>query len=420
MKSNITSAQFSRPLSAHLFGLLWFINLCSPYLNVALNRPDTPSLIYVIIIASMLLSLFAYQSSIKVYFPQAVLASGIYLAYTALSAMTWGVRQESWGFLVQGGSVALALMIFRSAREYRIILSWITFGMTGFGAFLVWQSVTGYKPPWIPTINFLHEIGAFIRAGEGFGEKNYSASLLVLGLTIAWAMAAYEQIPRRVAQAALLACTLGILFTFSRGAFIALAIVLACYGFTSIQNLRKLALAGMATIAVTPFFLGDIFNLFLGRFSVADEQDFIQAYSRWEQILGSLDILSKSSIEELIFGRGPFVYINEIIIHNTPLGILTEQGALGLALWLTLILVITHSSLKEFRRGNPYPLMAVSGFLTASMLIRIEVERIFWIMLFFLCASPKLVNHTRQCSNQQVTRQCSASAPSPPSLRSSV
>lgn len=371
---------------------MWLVNLCSPYLNVALNRPDTPSLIYVIIMVSMVLSLLIYQHRIQIHLPRAAWVSALYLAYTTLSAMAWGVRQESWGFLVQGGSVVLALMIYRSPREYRIILSWITLGMAGFGAFLVWQSVTGYIPPWLATRSFLHQIGDFIRAGEGFGEKNYSAALLVLGLVIAWAMAAYEQIPRRAAQAALAACALGILFTFSRGAFIALAIVLGCYGLPSIRRFGKLALIGIVFVPVALYSFGDIFDLLLGRFSVTNHQDLIQASSRWDQVLGALGMFLDASLMELVFGRGPFVYINQIIIHNIPLGILTEQGVFGLALWVLLIWAITRSSLKAFRIGNPYPLMAVAGFLTAGMFIRVEVERIFWIMLFFVHTSPKLVN----------------------------
>jgi hypothetical protein len=96
-----------------------------------------------------------------------------------------------------------------------------------------------------------------------------------------------------------------------------------------------------------------------------------------------------ASVIELLFGRGPFVYVNEIIIHNIPLALLVEQGVVGLILWMWMIAMITRSCLISFRRGIPYPLMALVGFLVAGMLIRIELERMFWLMLIFLYALPR-------------------------------
>ncbi|MAZ34021.1 MAG: hypothetical protein CMO06_12830 [Thalassospira sp.] len=381
----INATRHSNTLSAHFFGLMWFVNLCSPYINIALNRPDVPSLLYASVMGGMVICLMGHRRGIVLRISRLGLVGGVYLLYTVFYALAFGTRQESWGFLVQGGSVLLAMVVFGHPREYRIIFTWLTIGMAGFGAFLIWQSITGYKPPWLMVRNFLHDVGGYIRGGEGFGEKNYSAALLTAGFVFAWTMAVYKQMPRWCAYTALVGCSVGVLFTFSRGAFVAFGVILICYALTSSRRFAKLLLVGGGLVPVAMYFMGDALQLAIGRFSLSSTQDVMQASSRLDQVAGAMDMLASSgSLLELFFGRGPFVYVNTIIIHNIPLGILVEQGVLGLLLWIWMMFVTGQRCLAFLRNGFPYPLMAFAGFLVAGMLIRIEVERNFWLLLLFV------------------------------------
>ena len=375
-------------MSAHFFGLMWFTNLCSPYINILLNRSDVPNLVYAAIMSVVVLSFLRRKESIAFHFPNFALAGGLYLIYTAFLSLALGTRQESWGFAIQGGSVIFAMLVYRYPREVRIILSWIASGMAGYGAFLVWQSVTGYVPPWLKVNHFMHEIGSYIRAGEGFGEKNYAGALMVLGTTIVWAMAFYRQIPRLLVRAFLLFCFLGILYTFSRGALVAFSMVLVTYVLTSTRRIGKITLMGVVSLPLIFYFVGELLELNFGRFTIIGSD--IQATSRLYQFIGGWHLLLDSSVAEAIFGHGPFVTVDYLCIHNTPMGLLVEQGLVGFILWLWIMATIAHSCLKELRRRDPYPLMALAGFLTAALFIRIEVERNFWLLLLVVYAVPIL------------------------------
>jgi hypothetical protein len=388
---SISSFQIHNPLalSAHFFGLMWLVNLCSPYLNLLLNRPDIPTLIYAFIMGVTLFLLLVRKDGIVFRLSRFALAGGLYLLYTALIAIIWGTRQEGWGFLIQGGSIILALLIYQRPQEYRIILSWIVFGMAGYGAFLVWQSITGYLPPWRVETYFLHQVGDYARAGEGFGEKNYSGALLVIGVIIIWSMATFKQWSRLSFYAIFLASFSGIIFTFSRGAFVALGVAVACYALTSARRFKRLTRAILILTPVAFYFLENILDIIFSRFSSI--RDDAQATSRWDQFTGGLDIFwNSSSLVEVFFGHGPFVLVDGMIIHNTLMGILVEQGLIGLALWVGFMAIVVRACLISFRCQNPYPLMALAAFLVSALFIRIEVERNFWIMLLFVHSIPLL------------------------------
>ena len=348
----------------------------------------------------VVLSLLLARNLFKIRISIFGLSGGLYLAYTILYTVYFDAWNDSSSSIVQGGTLIFAMLVYRNPREYRIILTWITYGMAGFGFFLTWQSITDYKPPWFIKDYFLHDIGSYIRAGEGFGEKNYSAALLVLGFVIAWSMAAYNQMHRGFARAAMVGCALGILFTFSRGAFVALTMVLICYALSSSVRFGRLFIFFSFLAPFLIFFMGNILELAIGRFSISSAQDVMQATSRLDQIVGGLNILANnSSFFEILFGNGPFVLINTMIIHNIPIGILVEQGLFGLLIWICLILMIGRKCFFLMRNDNPYPLMALVGFLVAGTFIRIEVDRNFWLFLLFAQALPYLLVQKQTSGN---------------------
>jgi hypothetical protein len=203
-------------------------------------------------------------------------------------------------------------------------------------------------------------------------------------------MGVYRQIPRWSANIFMLGCLIGLFYTFSRGAFVALGIVLIFYALTSIRRLGWLVLAGIILTPIMIYFVGGALELVFYRFSIAGHD--IQATSRWDQFIGGWDMFLSGSLVEILYGHGPFVLVNEIIIHNTPMGLLVEQGLIGLTLWVWLIASVARPSIEYYRCMNPYPMMALLGFLAAALLIRIEVERNFWLVLLLVHSIQILLN----------------------------
>ena len=375
---------------AHSLGLLWFVNLASPILNIAMGRPDVPSYIYLSIVACAVLSHLAGRSLFQVYYSPLILGSVAYLLYSTVLAAILGTRSGELSFLFQGASAVFATMVLRSTNDWRIMSLWIAWGAVFLAVFLTWQSQTGYLPPWFEPSYFLHDVGGFIRAGEGFGEKNYSAAIVLIGLLYCWMITAYQLVRANVGKILIACCAAGIFFTFSRGAFVALLMVLFYFSLSSKRHVAKAVKVAFVLLPVIFFFMGSTLELFLSRFSLSNLQDLSQAMSRVEQLKGGAQLLLNASVAEILFGYGPFVKINTIVIHNIPMAMLVEQGLLGLGVWLGMISLIFICAQKEKRRGNIFPMLAFLAFLTTGMFIRIEVERVFWLLLMFVQASSNL------------------------------
>jgi O-antigen ligase len=393
--------------SAHAMGILWFVNICSPYLNLVLNRPTVPDFIYAGIGLTALL-LLVWAGEIRLRGSPVLWVCGTYLAYVFASNMLRGTHYGSFGYVVQGISVLTVVATFRKEAPYRVLFQWIIAGMAGLGLFLVWQSITNYVP-WWAIADPIQYAGGFSRAGYGFGEKNYVSALLVLGTVFCFASVANIWIYQRVAVIVIMLCISGIYFTFSRGAIISLSVALLCYALTSVRRFGRSLLAVLIALPVITVSLASFLDLILNRFAIMGRDP--QALSRVDQVSEGLRAFLQhaNALDVVLFGLGPDVRFGyyATVIHNTPIGILVEQGLIGITMWFAIIGFLAVLCTNLMRHRNIYPMMALAAFLITSLLIRIEIDRMFWLLILFIDSSTLAPSGSKRrrllhrCANAQ-------------------
>lgn len=261
------------------------------------------------------------------------------------------------------------------------------FALAGF----VWVKLSGVPIPWL---NY-----ESARVSGMLIDPNAYGGLLVLVFAV-HTMAVLGKQPLlsgwRVPFATL-SLTAGILLTFSRSAWIGLAMVVVVAAWIRPTfALRFLLTAGAA--------IGSIL-LVLGR----EYLTVIEAMAtRGAQVTSRLDFI-RISLERFqespIFGVGLGTFHEQYgwIVHNTPLWFLTEFGLVGLAVFLGFVLWFFAKGAAARRHAKPEVKPLLFGLLLAhlamlglSMGIEALYQRHWWLVMGLLAAGASLVSREQR------------------------
>jgi O-antigen ligase len=257
------------------------------------------------------------------------------------------------------------------------------------------------------------------------GDPNYFAQLLVVAVPLALVLAVTATAPwkRWVAIASTVLIVAGIVLTYSRGAVVALAfIVIGLVVFRQIKARHLLVgVVGLAVvIAAVPSYRARVASL--GSVQGANAQAGSQAASPDESVRARATemraaLLAIESHPVLGLGPGGFpLHYQEYALqvggevharvkfgpdkgteperqaHDVYLSVATDNGGVGLLVFLAIIFVTMRSLLRVRRRASDdgdamtaslatgYAL-AIVGFLTAGIFLSLAYERYFWLLL---------------------------------------
>lgn len=250
------------------------------------------------------------------------------------------------------------------------------------------------------------------RLSGPIGEKNRYAQILVvlvpLGLSLA--RTARRRSAKALAVGATMLILIGTALTYSRGAAIALGLVLVLGTF--LRLIRPVALCTAAVgvvvaLTVVPAYgerlssLDDFARSLTSSTPLTSSDSSIR--SRATESLAALNVF----IDHPILGVGPGAfpsyyrsYASEIggrprmedrEAHNLYLGVAAELGLLGLLLLLTLFAVLLHALFRARRawsKRDPARSELAGGFILAIMLymstglfLHLSYQRYFWILI---------------------------------------
>ncbi len=260
------------------------------------------------------------------------------------------------------------------------------------------------------------------------GDPNFYAQVMVVLIPIAIERMLHERKPlfRVLAGIAAVLCTLTVVFTFSRGGFLAVVVVLAM--FVIIYPPRPLQLALLIALAIGIFFL--VPRTYFDRIITLD--------SLLPNQSGTIDIRTDNSIQGrasqyltawamfkqhplLGVGLSNFAYlypefskeiglapsVSNRSVHSLYLEVLTETGILGISIFLSIIWLSFQSVLSARKKfldvykvdyANLVTGLAIGfvGYLTAALFIHAAFPRYFYLLIGIIFSLPAVAEHVRR------------------------
>lgn len=291
------------------------------------------------------------------------------------------------------------------------------------GTLTVYQQLTGTleNPYWgfaqTEVKNIVGSVFDYRVAGP-VGSTNYYAMILVMLVPVALDRAWHER-RRGLRLAALWAlgvCVLSVVFTFSRGGFVALVVVLLLMLARELFSPRRLLIGGLLLVVVWQFLPAN----YTGRLATTldllpggdgDARSEVSFRGRTSEVLVAWQIF----VDHPLLGAGlnnyktfyqayaqPLGWDNrreERSAHNLFLETAAETGLLGLAAFGALLVAAWRGAgraRRQFMRRGRYDEAEMSralavglvGFLVASLFLHGSYLRYFWLWLGVLLALP--------------------------------
>lgn len=347
---------------------------------------------------------------------------------------------EIFGFATEG--LLLYFLVYNVVRTRKTlaVAIWSMLGATTFLALVtVFQQITGTVDR--PYFGFSPLDGAYFvgksdvaRAYGPLGDPNYYAQILVAAVAVA-AICLYrvQSRPSRCVLASMIGVmTLAIAFTYSRGAVLALAVVVLIMVFLGYVKVRHVVALGMSVVllmSIIPGYsdrLSTLTNLggLTAETGSSDAEADIAARRRTTENLAALKVFEEHPLVGVGPGAFPAYYQEyatkiggdvheapkrdngetkagvapEREAHNLFLAAAAELGILGV-LALAGIIVVAFSQANRarkalLRRGDDDMrhmvtalAVALAGYLTAGIFLTLAFERYLWLLLALLGAS---------------------------------
>jgi putative inorganic carbon (HCO3(-)) transporter len=331
--------------------------------------------------------------------PSMTYVLAIFVAWSTLSVV-WGESSSvalnaSFRYLQ---NLLLFLIVFTAVRQRRQAV-WVTAAFVS-GATIAAVFAIIYRP----------DPGQYdvARAAGTVGDPNELASVLVAGVILAGVlvfMVKRSPALRLAAAGAVGLCTLGLLFTFSRGGLVALGCAIVASAFVA-GRYRPAILSVMAIVGL----------LGVGYFSAVAPQESRDRITKLDGGTGRTDIwrvgsrmveahpvrgvgsgnFQLSSGHYLLERPGAVKYDFFIdkpkVAHNTYLHVLAELGFVGLALFLAIIgfaltcafraaQVFTKAGDRDMELLTRGLLLAMIGLLSADFFISAQYSKQLWLLL---------------------------------------
>ena len=338
-----------------------------------LERPDNYALVFVVLGLAFIGAKRTQTPAAKLF----TFIAGIFLAYGVVQMVLLGVATRStvaWFFRAYGG-FCLSVLLWRAApgmRDLRRFAAVVTI-LGGYMATLtLLEAAKCYSwviPRWIvdPALNgnIIEMIGAG-RAGGLFMESEYNGAALGLICCIIAASVKLGDIRTRIAKGiALILCLAAIYFTYTRGAWLAVAAgiaILSVPGVRSERDRRKTALQCIAAIVVAAVLL--IIPNHRASERLGNSENVYYRLNVWAASM-------KMAAERPWFGYGygqfasqvveyhdqvgsvPFKHLGleGTVTHNVLVNVLVEEGSVGFLLYMVLGLIIYRNASKRASRA---------------------------------------------------------------------
>lgn len=333
------------------------------------------------------------------------------LLYLAVAAFLFFVRSPALNVAVEGVRVYVEYMLWffvganllSSRRQVHALFTWLAVLGMLLGIHGVYQYVIGAPIPetWLDTA----EATVKTRVYSIVGSPNVLGSFFVLLLPIVASQALTSS--SRPARYFYLAClapmALSLIFTYSRGAWMAMAGALVVYGLLyNWRALLALALAVYTLPRVVPGIASRIGYLFSPAYLMSSAR--AGRVARWNK---AMQVWQNFPLTGAGFGRyGGAVAARHIpgseYVDNFYLKTLAETGIIGLSALVLLILAGLRCGLNSYRRVTDPALRGLAAGIIAGLcgvLLHNVVENIFevpmmacyfWLLLGALAALPHL------------------------------
>ncbi len=308
--------------------------------------------------------------------------------------------------------VMIALVVVNALRTRRTVHLYLAFLIACFALYPLRGALT----------NYVLGYTAFGRAiwNHIYANPNDLAAytLLVLGCTAALAQARRESAAARWTLGGIIvACTLLVLLTQSRGAFLGAAIgfgvSLLRWGVGSGKRFLVVVLAVVCMLALVPDRAWERFagmkNLSSAdTVALADPEG--SAAQRFEVQRTALAIWGDSPFAGT--GLGTYKLANALYApelghrdtHNTYLNIAAETGVVGLALWLGMLFLLLRRVLREpeFERQNPgrWLLRGLAAFLVAGVFGTYSVVSLPYLVMAIIWCWAEVSAASRRTRSQ--------------------
>jgi hypothetical protein len=363
----------------HAIGALWLLNLASPIARLASEgRPvwHTATYVFVGVAAAAGVTLLPLRRPFHT--RPLVLHVLVYVIACAVTFQYHHALGERANFFLQGGATLITLAAIRNRRDFGTIAAWIGAGTVVLGALTAFQWYYGYLPEWA-----LSDTSQELRAGTGFGEKNYTGALLVCNAMYFLTLEALWPSRKTATRTAFGLVIFAALATLSRGA--TLALVAGLIVVVGSRSGRKFVSLPVLVGAVIVLAFSGLATPLVDRF-VAVPDDY-QAMGRVDQAAQGLDDLVARDGLILGIGQQSWYGLYSNIIHNSYIGSLVDFGLLQLIPLLILLAYASVESGTQFRRGGSGSAAAVLAFVVAASFIRLDTDRTFWMILILVAGN---------------------------------
>jgi O-antigen ligase len=320
--------------------------------------------------------------------------------------------------------LVLVIVLINSARDYRLAI-WTLIVLGGLIAGLsVFQYLTGsFGRPFFGLaqariMNIAFDVNDYRISGP-FGDPNFFGQALVPIFAIALERAWHESRPRLrlVAAVAVVVVPLAIIFTFSRGALVALVVVGVAMLFSLRPSWRAIA-AGAAALAVViillpPGYVERTTALFETNEAAVVSSD-PSVDQRTSILIAGLQMFYDYPVAGIGIGNFPdryLEYAGEIGLDHTRaaiqphsffLEIAAETGLIGLIAWGVVgafIIEIFRRARRRLAEAGERELyqmitayaIGLLGFYTAGLFLHLAFARYMWVLLGVVFAVPKVV-----------------------------
>ena len=345
-------------------------------------------------------------------------------------ATDYALGQEWLVIFVKDGAIALivALLITRAETLRHVIWALLAAGIF-IGTLSVLQYLTG---------TFTNNYGGFAQAAVQnivgqtsdyriagpVGDPNYYAEIMLVLVPLALdrALAESSRTLRFLAVWALVVCTLSVIFTFSRGGFLALAVIIVLRLVLRPPNMRTLFIIGALCVALWMLLPANYTSRLV---SVADlvpapdqnARSFEDSLrGRYSAVLVGLRMFQ----DHPVLGVGKmnyavnYQYYSQALgidskswqqaAHNLYLEVLSETGLVGIVFFGALLLfmfrdmrraraMLIEAQMPQYAEMIFALTLGITGYLVASIFLHAAYPRYFWVLVGIALATPELAQH---------------------------
>lgn len=413
--------------------------------DVLIRNHHVPSILQPfmgLLILAILARWILYSETPRGWLRTAVLAS-VY-GLVALASMLWAqdVASAQQGVIDYAKDAIIAVIItilLRRGPVFRGVV-WVLLASGIFlGTLAVFQQLThtfgndygGFALA--PVQNIIGDVN-LPRVAGSIGDPNFFGQILIVLVPLALDRLWHEKSPwlRLMALWALGATTLSIFFTFSRGAFIGLVIVLAVM---FIRRPPKF-ITFLATLAIVIGALQFISAQYFDRLGTLS--DIVPGFGDPLQEISLRGRLSENTVAWMMFMDHPILgvgldnypalyqgYSRELGIdprtaerqpHNLYLEIASQLGIVGLVVFAVILFYLFRSlyrAQRTFLAGglNDYAdltmafSVGVVGYMTSSLFLHAAYGRYFWLLFGIGMALPQVARYELRVRGQAMAKQ---------------